>query len=222
MSENLQLLASSSGERPDKTRLRRFAQRGEQDREQIYAILDAGLMCHIGYVFDGYPVVTPTLYWREGDLLCWHGSKASRMIRAVHDQEVCVTISTLDGVVLAHSAYHHSANYRSAMLFGRASLVSDPDAKMRHLKTMMETIAPGRFERLRPVLSQELKATSILTLPIDCFSVKTRSGDVSEDEADLDWPVWAGVVPYKQQLAEPVRAAGVGDQFDAPILVRPV
>jgi nitroimidazol reductase NimA-like FMN-containing flavoprotein (pyridoxamine 5'-phosphate oxidase superfamily) len=143
------------------------------------------------------------------------------MIRAVQDQEVCVTISILDGVVLARSAYHHSANYRSAMLFGRASLINDPDAKIGHLKMMMETIAPGRFERLRPVLSQELKATSILTLPIDCFSVKTRSGDVSEDEADLDWPVWAGVVPYKQQLAEPVRASGVGDQFDPPALIRP-
>lgn len=221
MSEKLPLKDSSSGQQTDKTRLRRFALRGEQDREQINAILDAGLMCHIGYVFDGYPVVTPTLYWREGDLLCWHGSTASRMIRAVHDQEVCVTISIFDGVVLAHSAYHHSANYRSAMLFGRASLVSDPDAKMQHLKTMMETIAPGRFELLRPVLPKELKATSILTLPIDCYSVKSRSGDVSEDEADLDWPVWAGVIPFTQQLAEPVRASGVGDQFDPPTLIRP-
>ena len=205
----------------NRNKLKRMAKRGGQDRRQLDAILDAGLMCHVGYVFDGYPVVTPTLYWREGDLLCWHGSTASRMIRAVVGQEVCVTVSHLDGVVLARSAYHHSANYRSAMLFGRASIIREADAKLAHLKAMMASIAPDRFERLRPVLDMELKATSVMTLPIDCFSVKARLGDVLEDEADHDWPVWAGVVPCRQAMEAPIATAGLADGFDPPTLLRP-
>lgn len=127
-----------------RTRAKRIYERASYDRETLYAVLDAGMLCHVGYIFDGYPVVTPTLYWREGDAIYWHGSSASRALRASQDLDVCLTVTHLDGLVLARSAFHHSANYRSAMIFGTARLLADPAEKLASLKAMMDSLCPGR------------------------------------------------------------------------------
>ncbi len=158
------------------------------------------MLCHVGYVFDGYPVVTPTLYWREGEAVYWHGSSASRAIRASEDIDVCLTVTHLDGLVLARSAFHHSANYRSAMIFGTARLLVDADEKMASLKAMMEGLSPGRWEELRPTTAQELKATRILWMSLDEASVKIRTGGPIDDEEDMGSDVWAGVAPFRLSM----------------------
>lgn len=187
-----------------RTRVKRVHDRAAYDRDTLHAVLDAGMLCHVGYIFDGYPVVTPTLYWREGDAIYWHGSSASRALRASKDLEVCVTVTHLDGLVLARSAFHHSANYRSAMIFGTARMVEEDAEKVATLKAMMDGLYPGRWDSLRPVHGQELKATKILWMPLDEASVKVRSGDPVDDEEDMNDDVWAGVVPLTLGYGEPL------------------
>lgn len=179
-----------------RARVKRVNKRAAYDRATLHAVLDAGMLCHVGYVFDGYPVVTPTLYWREGDAIYWHGSSASRALKASQDLDVCLTVTHLDGLVLARSAFHHSANYRSAMIFGTARLVTGDTEKLARLEAMMDTLYPGRWPELRPVSSQELKATRILWMPLDEASVKIRTGDPVDDEEDMGDDIWAGVVPF--------------------------
>ena len=196
----------SEGFLTERTRLRRAHERGRHDAETIHAILDAGLLCHIGYVMDGHPFVTPTLHWREGNRVYWHGSAASRMLR--HQSggvPVCLTVSLLDGIVVARSAFHHSINYRSVMLFGSAQAVTDRDAKERHLKALVDRIFPGRWEELRPITEKEIKATSVLGMDIEEGSAKIRTGPPKDDEEDYDLPIWAGVLPVQTVLgaAEP-------------------
>jgi nitroimidazol reductase NimA-like FMN-containing flavoprotein (pyridoxamine 5'-phosphate oxidase superfamily) len=196
-----------------RTRVKRVHERAAYDPATLHAVLDAGMICHVGYVFDGYPVVTPTLYWREGDAIYWHGSSASRALRASQDLDVCLTVTHLDGLVLARSAFHHSANYRSAMIFGTARLVTGDAEKLARLKAMMDMLYPGRWDELRPVSSQELKATRILWMPLDEASVKIRTGAPVDDEEDMGDDVWAGVVPFDLRIGVPepdnvTRAAG--------------
>jgi uncharacterized protein len=176
-------------------KVKRYRKRGHYDRATLDAILDAGVMCHVGFIFDGYPVVIPTLYWRDGDHVYWHGSVASRMLTVARDAEVCLTVTHLDGLVLTRSAFHHSANYRSAMLFGRAQEVDDAAERRAQLERLTESLFPGRWRKLRPVKARELEAARILRLAIGEFSAKVRTGPPQEDESDLDWPVWAGVIP---------------------------
>jgi nitroimidazol reductase NimA-like FMN-containing flavoprotein (pyridoxamine 5'-phosphate oxidase superfamily) len=189
----------------ERTRLRRLHQRGSHEREVIHAILDAMPLCHVGYVIEGRPVVTPTFQWREGDRVYWHGSAASRALRASEGTEVCLTVSLLDGLVLARSAFHHSANYRSVMIFGRATRVVDPELKVERLRRFVETLHPGRWETLRPIKEQELKATTVLSLPIEEASAKIRSGGPVDDEGDYALPIWAGVLPlrYARDVPQP-------------------
>ena len=199
-----------------KTRLKRRHQRGAYDRPAIDAILDAGMICHVGYVYDGYPVVTPTIYWREGDHVYWHGSSASRMLRAAEGADVCLTVTHLDGLVLARAAFNHTVNYRSAMLFGKAHKVEGDDAHTAHLRAMVEGIYPGRWDQLRAITGQELKATTTLYMRIDEASAKVRSAGPGDDPEDMDTPVWAGVVPIGQRAraAEPdptCQAAGLAE-----------
>jgi len=187
-----------------RTRVKRLHERGAYDRATIDSILDATPICHVGYVFDGAPFVTPTLHWRDGDRVYWHGSAASRMLKAAAVAQVCLTVTLLDGLVLARSAFHHSANYRSVMLFGRPQLVSDPAEKEAALKTFVDGLYPGRWETLRAMQTQEAKATSVLWLPIDEASAKVRAGGPIDDEEDYALPIWAGVLPVKLQTQEPV------------------
>src|SRR5580692_12917648 len=160
-----------------RTRVKRHPERAHYDRETVFAILDSALMCHIGYVIDGKPYVTPTLFWREGERLYWHGSSASRMLRTqAKGIPVCVTVSHVDALILARSAFRHSLNYRAVMAFGTASIVDDPAEKEAGLNAFIERIYPGRTGYMRPIAPQELKATSLMGMTIDNASAKIRSG----------------------------------------------
>ncbi len=186
-----------------RTRLRRRPDRGAYDFAALAALLDAQPLAHVGYLHEGFPLVTPTLQWREGERVYWHGSAASRMLKASVDQPVCLTVSLWDGLVLARSGFNHSANYRSAMLFGRAEMVTDAAAKSAHLEAFMERLFPGRWADLRPMTSKELKATTLLSIPIAEGAAKVRSGGPKDDPADYDHPVWAGEVPLSLTIGQP-------------------
>ncbi|AGT09866.1 pyridoxamine 5'-phosphate oxidase family protein [Paracoccus aminophilus] len=184
-----------------RNRVKREPDRGSYSRDEIYRVLDAAMLCHVAYVLDGQPFCTPTLLWREGDVLYWHGSSASRMIRQLaQGAPACVTVSHLDGLVMARSAFNHSVNYRSAMCFGTARLVSDPDEKLHALRAMVDRFYPGRFETLRPVTAQEIKATGFIAMPIDEASMKSRAHGVGEDAADAGHEVWAGVINLETRI----------------------
>ena len=189
-----------------RTRLRRLHEKAAYDFDAIAAVLDAQPLAHIAHLLDGAPRVTPTLQWREGDRVYWHGSSASRMIRAATGAQVCLAVTSLDGLVLARSGFEHSVQFRSVMIFGRAEPVTGR-AKTRHLEAMMEGMFPGRWPRLRPMTAQELKATAILSLPIDEASAKLAPGGPDDPPPDRAWPVWAGHVPVRTVLGEPVADA---------------
>lgn len=187
-----------------RTRVKRLFARARYDRDTVYAILDAGMLCHVGYVIDGQPYVTPTLYWREGDRVYWHGSAASRMLRHLAaGAPLCVTVSHIDALVLARSAFHHSANYRSVMILGTAVLVEDPAEKTERLTTFVNGLYPGRWDELRPMNEQELKATALLYLDLDEVSAKVRTGGPVDDDDDYGWPTWAGIVPLETRRGTP-------------------
>ena len=187
-----------------RSKLRRLPKRGHYDRATVYAVLDAGFICHVGYAIDGQPYVTPTAYWREGDAVYWHGSAASRMLRALETgAECCLAVTHLDGLVLARSAFHHSLNFRSAMLFGRAHKIEGAEEKMARLEAFVERLYPGRWQELRPVNAKELKATTVLGMHIDEASAKIRSGGPVDDEADYALPIWAGVIPVHGAAGAP-------------------
>jgi nitroimidazol reductase NimA-like FMN-containing flavoprotein (pyridoxamine 5'-phosphate oxidase superfamily) len=189
----------------ERSKLRRLYQRGAYDRAAVFAILDASLFCHIGYVIDGQPYVTPTGYWREGDRLYWHGSSASRMLRTQSAGiPVCFSVMIVDGLVLARSGFHHSVNYRSVMAFGRAAKIEDAREKARALDAYVDRFLPGRNQALRPIDGQELKATTVLGMTIEEASAKVRTGPPVDDEPDYALPVWAGVVPIRQVFGTPV------------------
>jgi uncharacterized protein len=180
---------------PARLRVKREPQRAHYDRETVEAILDEALICHLGFAVDGRPYVIPTLHARVGDRLYVHGSAASRMLRHVATgAEVCVTVTLFDGLVLARSVFNHSVDYRSAMVFGRATLV-EGDEKVAALRALTEQLAPGRWDEARQPTAKELKATWILSLPLDEASAKVRTGPPEDEPEDLDLPVWAGVVP---------------------------
>ncbi|MCG8354594.1 MAG: pyridoxamine 5'-phosphate oxidase family protein [Kiloniellales bacterium] len=187
-----------------RTRVKRLHQRAVYEREGVYAVLDAGLMCHVGYVIDGQPYVTPTAYWREGDRVYWHGSSASRALRQLKSGvPACFTVALLDGLVLARSGFHSSINYRSVMALGTAELVDDEAHKLRALEAFSERLTPGRWDELRPVNGQEIKATTVLTMKLDEVSAKIRNGPPADDEEDYDLDVWAGVLPIHYSLGKP-------------------
>lgn len=198
--------ATGSSTRPPsgRVRLRRNWQRGEYDRESIDAILDAMPACSVGYVFDGQPYVTSTMQWREKDHVYWHGSSASRMLRAVDSAAVCLTVSILDGFVLARSGFNHSTNYRSAMLLGTAQRVVKAVDKEARLREMVEGLFPGRWDMLRPATAKEVKATTVMGMRIDEASAKIRAGPPMDDEEDANLPVWAGIIPVEMSVREPL------------------
>jgi uncharacterized protein len=180
---------------PERLRVKREPQRARYDRETVDAILDEALICHLGFAVDAHPYVIPTLHARVGDLLYVHGSAASRMLRhAASGAEVCVTATLFDGLVLARSVFNHSVDYRSAMVFGRATLV-EGDEKLAALRALTEQLAPGRWDEARQPTATELKATWILSIPLDEASAKIRTGPPEDEPEDLELPVWAGVVP---------------------------
>jgi uncharacterized protein len=192
-----------------RTRVVREPHRGVYDRETVYRILDQGFICHVGFVVDGQPYVIPTSFGRSGDDLYIHGSAASRMLRRLDEGvPVCVTVTLLDGLVFARSIFNHSMNYRSAVVLGKAALVEDPAEKVEALRILSEHIAPGRWDEVRQPSEQELKATSVLRLPIEEFSAKVRQGPPIDDEEDLTFPTWAGVLPLELTPGEPINDTG--------------
>jgi uncharacterized protein len=191
----------------ERTRAKRMPARATYDEENVHAILDAMPICNVGYVLDGAPVVTPTLQWREGSHIYWHGSSASRMLETSENHPVCVSVSMIDGFVMARSAYNHSCNYRSVMVFGTAFKVTDPDEKVARLKAFTDRLFPGRWDSLRPATPKELKATMILGVSLDEASAKVRSGPPGDDPEDFSWPVWGGVIPVRTEVLAPVADA---------------
>lgn len=190
--------------RTEKTRVRRLPKRAHYDVETVYSILDAGFICHVGYVVGGQPFVTPTAYWREGDHVYWHGSRASRMPAKAANHNVCLTVTHLDGLVVARSGFHHSINYRSVMIFGKPHQVEDEAHKLRAMENFVERIYPGRWKELRPVTRKELKATTVLYMPIKEASAKVRTGGPIDDEKDYRLPIWVGVIPFQVSNSTPL------------------
>ena len=197
-----------------RTTVRRLPERASYDRAAAHAILDEGLVAHVGLATDGGPVVIPMLYGRDGDRLLLHGSPASRLLRGgAKGTQLCVTVTLIDGLVLARSAFHHSMNYRSVVVFGEATAIRDMAERRAALDRLVDHIVPGRRADARPPSERELRGTLVLALPLDECSVKVRAGDPKDEDEDMDLPVWAGVVPLATVAGAPVAAGDLrGDR----------
>lgn len=204
-----------------RSQIKRLPQRGNYEREVVYQILDEGLVCYIGFAIDGQPFVIPTTYGRVGDKLYIHGSPASRMLRSLASGiEVCVTVTLIDGLVLARSAFHHSMNYRSVVIFGTATIVQDADQKLEALRAFTEHIIPERWAEIRQPSRQEVQGTLVLSLPITEASAKVRTGMPNDDEADYSLPVWAGVIPLQVTAAAPIADSRLQQGIEIPSYVQ--
>jgi nitroimidazol reductase NimA-like FMN-containing flavoprotein (pyridoxamine 5'-phosphate oxidase superfamily) len=204
-----------------RTRVRRLPKRGAYDRATIDAILDEGLVCHVGFVVDGHPFVIPTLHARDGDRVLIHGSAASRMLRDLGDGiDACLTVTLADQLVVARSAFHSSMNYRSVMLLGKARLIEEPAAKMNALRALVEHLIPGRWEDCRKPNATEMKATWILEMPIDEASAKIRTGPPIDDDADYALDFWAGMLPIAGGFGKPIRDPKLKSGIEAPDYLR--
>ena len=203
--------------RTQRTTLKRLPQRGSFERQQINEILDEGFICHVGFMVSGQPFVIPTGYARSGDTLIIHGSQASRMLRQLgQGVDVCVTVTLIDGLVLARSAFHHSMNYRSVVVFGRARVIEDRQEKMTALEALSEHMIPGRWDEVRGPNDRELQLTTVLAIPLTEASAKVRTGPPVDDEEDYDLPVWAGVIPLQMVANEPVADARLAPDMQTP------
>jgi nitroimidazol reductase NimA-like FMN-containing flavoprotein (pyridoxamine 5'-phosphate oxidase superfamily) len=198
------MLGMSDYQPTERTQVKRLPKRGKYDQETVFSILDAAFVCHVGFIVDGQPYVIPTNFGRSGDMLYLHGSAASRMLRQLSEGiPVCVTVTHVDGLVLARSAFHHSVNYRSVVILGQARLLQDPAEKMEALRIFTEHVMKGRWNDVRQPTEQELKATTVLALPLDEVSAKVRTGGPIDDEGDYNLPVWAGVLPLTTSVKSP-------------------
>lgn len=201
----------------DRTKLKRLPKRGHFDRETVYGILDEGFICHVGFAVDGQPFVIPTGYARVDDKLYIHGSQASRMLRSLAGGlDACVTVTIVDGLVLARSAFHHSMNYRSVLVLGRAVLVDDPKEKYDALVALSEHIVRGRWADVREPNEQEMIQTTVLCLPMEEASAKIRTGPPLDDEEDYSLPMWAGVIPLKLIAEEPINDPRLSAEIPVP------
>ena len=199
----------------ERTTIKRMAERGVYDRDTVYSILDDSYICHVGVIVDDQPIVIPTLHARVGDDLLLHGSPASRMLRTAKTQDICVTVTIVDGWVLARSALHHSMNYRSVTIMGRPEVVEE-DEKVALLDALVERLVPGRIDHLRPMTEKEAKATTVLRLPIVEAAAKVRTGPPGDDEEDYDLPIWAGVVPVESTYGEPETDPAMRMEVEVP------
>ena len=205
----------------ERTQVKRLPKRGKYDHETVYSILDSGFVCHVGFNADGQPYVIPTNYGRSGDTLYLHGSAASRMLRTLSEGvPVCVTVTHVDGLVLARSAFHHSVNYRSVVILGTARLVEDLAEKMEALRIFTEHVMKGRWDDVRQPTEQELKGTTVLSLPLEEVSAKVRTGGPIDDEADYALPVWAGVLPLEIVPKAPLPDARLKTDTPLPAYIK--
>jgi uncharacterized protein len=205
----------------ERTQVRRRSQRGVYDKAQVHGILDEGFICHVGFIVDGHPHVVPTAYARSGEQIYIHGSPASRLMRGGPNQELdlCLTVTLVDGLVLARSAFHTSINYRSVVVFGKARQVTDLIEKWQALRCFTNHVIAGRWEQVKQPTEQELKATSVLSLPLEEVSAKIRTGPPIDDGEDYALPVWGGVIPVVQSFGQPVPDDRVLEGIAAPSLV---
>jgi nitroimidazol reductase NimA-like FMN-containing flavoprotein (pyridoxamine 5'-phosphate oxidase superfamily) len=211
------VLEQSDSLQSPRTTVKRLAKRGDYDRNTINAILDEALICHAGFVVDGAPVVIPTIHTRVGDTLYFHGSAASRMLRSLRDGvEACVTVTILDGLVMARSAFHHSMNYRSVVVLGKGHEVVDRDEKLRVLEALVEHVCAGRSRDVRPPNESELRQTLVIAIPLTEASAKIRTGPAVDDEEDYALPIWAGIIPMALTPSAPVDDARVVEGVAAP------
>ncbi|HEY0592700.1 MAG TPA: pyridoxamine 5'-phosphate oxidase family protein [Thermoanaerobaculia bacterium] len=207
----------TTGPRSDRSRVRRLPKRASYDRETIDAVLDAGLIAHVGIVDQGMPVVVPMAYARRGDEILLHGSSASRAMKALAGgADACVVVTHLDGIVVARSAFNSSMNYRSVVLFGKARAIADEEAKRAALDALVDHLIPGRVAEVRAPTPEELKVTTVVALPIDEASAKVRTGPPQDDEADYALPVWGGVVPLHLAAGEPVADGRSAPEIEVP------
>ena len=209
----------STGPATDRVRVRRNPKRAAYDEQTVHDILDAGMVCHLGYVVDGQPYVVPTLYGRDGERLILHGSSASRALLTGSTLPVCVTVTHLDGIVLARSLFNHSANFRSAVVIGQARVVDEPTEKEAALRVLTEHVVPGRWDEARPPNGREMRATTVLELDLAECSAKVRTGPPSDDEEDLGLDVWAGVIPVEVVARPPLPDPALRDGIDVPAAV---
>ena len=201
----------------ERTTLKRLPKRGVYDRELVYSILDEGFICHVSFAVDGQPFVIPTGYARIADQLYIHGSQVSRMLRTLAQGiDVCIAVTLVDGLVLARSAFHHSMNYRSVVIFGRAEIVEEKETKLAALFAFSEQVIPGRWNDVREPTQQELKATTVLSLPLTEVSAKVRTGPPLDDEEDYALKVWAGVLPLRITPGEPISDPRLPEGLDPP------
>lgn len=205
----------------ERTQVRRLPARGNYERETVYKILDEGFICHVGFVVDGRPFVIPTGYGRLGDKLYIHGSAASRMLKTLREGiDMCVTVTLIDGLVLARSAFHHSMNYRSVVIFGKAQVVEEASEKMEALRAFTDHVMLQRWEESRQPTANELRATMVLSLSLSEASAKIRTGPPIDDEEDYEIPVWAGVLPLRLATGEAVPDARLKDGVELPEYIR--
>ncbi|WP_430474546.1 pyridoxamine 5'-phosphate oxidase family protein [Thalassospira lucentensis] len=208
-------LASDQYEVYPDTKIVRGPKRASYDRKLVHGIIDDALICHVGTVVNGRPAMIPTAHWRVGERIYIHGASKNRILAAIAEgAEACLCITHLDGLVMARSAFHHSANYRSVVIYGKGELVSDEDGKMEHSRLFVEKLEPGRWETIREPNKQELKATMFLGFDLKEVSAKVRTGDPVDDDEDYDWDVWAGVLPCAPQWGTPIDDAKIKPGFE--------
>lgn len=200
-----------------RNQIRQLTKRGQYDKAAVYDIIDEGFICHVGFTEGDQPFVIPFLYARMDDSLVLHGAPSSRLIKHCQSgKPVCIAITLLDGLVLARAVFHHSLNYRSVVLFGKGHTIDGEDEKLQALRVLTEHLAPGRWDDARQPNPQELNATVVVSIPIESASAKIRTGPPSDDDADYALPVWAGVLPIKQQMLEPVNDPKLADGIPVP------
>jgi nitroimidazol reductase NimA-like FMN-containing flavoprotein (pyridoxamine 5'-phosphate oxidase superfamily) len=188
-----------------RNRVKRLPDRGKYDKATIYPIIDEAIICHVGFTMAEQPFMIPTLHVRQGDDLLLHGATTSRMLKHIQEgNSVCVTVTLIDGLVMARSVFHHSVNYRSAILFGTGEVITDPEEKMAAMRLFTDKIMPGRWDDARQPYAKEIKATSMVRLAIESASAKVRNGPPGDDDEDYALPVWAGIIPFTQQIGSPI------------------
>ncbi len=201
----------------ERTRVKRIPDRGHYDKDTIYPIIDEALICHVGIVHENNPVVIPTIHARDGDTLYIHGSAASRMLKTIPGQQnICITITLMDGIVLARSAFHHSMNYRSVVIFGPGKIVDDPEEKWNALKVVSDHLIPGRWEDARQPTQKEMDATTVIAIPLNEASAKLRKGPPGDDDEDYALPIWAGVLPLSLEKGELIPDPVLPDSIPIP------
>ncbi len=183
-----------------RTQIKRGLKRAEYDVDKVHAIIDEALICHVGFLVKSQPLVIPTCHWRDGNKIYWHAHSKAQNVNAPESTETCMTITLLDGLVMARSAFNHSVNYRSVMIFGKPQDITDAAEKERQLKLMVDKFSPERWDQLRPITDTEVKATGVLMMDLDEVSCKVRSGPAVDEPEDVSWPVWAGVLPMTSEF----------------------